>query len=138
MSWARSPAGKAILAVLAIYIVMIALVFGLRAAGLRLGGDVRLGMAVAFAVPIGWFVLTYWKAIDEAAREAQKWAWFWGAGFGMTVAMVAMFWRPHWVMETFALGSDPADLLHGGAMLVVGAQLVGFFAAWAYWWGSRR
>ena len=89
MSWVRSPAGRAILAVVAIYAVMVAFAVGLNLSGLELGRGVRAGIAVAFAVPVAWLALNYWRAIDEAAREAQKWAWFWGGSGGMAAALEA-------------------------------------------------
>ena len=138
MSWVRSPAGKAIIAILAVYVLMIALVFGLRASGVQVAGSVRLGVAIAFVVPVGWFILNYWRAIDEAAREAQKWAWFWGGSAGMAVGLVTMITQPRWVIATFADGPDPVDVLHAGALVLIAAQLIGFFVAWVFWWGSRR
>jgi hypothetical protein len=138
MTWTRSPAARAILGVLAVYVLMIALVFGLRASGVQMAGGVRLGVAIGFTIPVGWFILNYWRAIDEAAREAQKWAWFWGGSAGMAVALVTMITRPRWVIATFADGANPVDVLHAGAAILIAAQLLGFFAAWAFWWGSRR
>lgn len=138
MSWVRSPAGKAVFSILGIYALMIAVVFGARAAGLKLGVDVRAGLAIAFAVPVGWFILNYWRAIDEAAREAQKWAWFWGGAVGMAAGMVAVFWQPRWVIATFAEGPSPVHAMQAGVLALVGAQLIGFVVAWGFWWWNRR
>jgi len=138
MSWVRSPAGKAILGILGIYAAMIAAILGFRAAGVSLGGDVRLGIAIAAAAPAGWFILTYWRAIDEAAREAQKWAWFWGGSIGLGLGLIAIMWQPDRVIEALGAGGDPVDILQAGAVVLMAAQLAGFLLAWIFWWGSRR
>lgn len=138
MTWIRSPAGRAILGVAAIYVLMVGLMLGLRASGIHLGQGVRLGLVVAFAIPVGWLVLRYWRGIDEAAREAQKWASFWGGASGMAVALVAIKWQPQLVIETFAIGAQPAELIAGGALVLVGGQIIGFTVAWAAWWAIRR
>ena len=138
MTWTRSPATRAILGVLAVYILMIGVLMGMRWSGLQVGSSARVGLAIAFTIPMGWLVLNYWRAIDEAAREAQKWAWFWGGSGGMAVALVTLLNWPRWVIETLADGPGPIDALHAGAALLIGAQLVGFLAAWIFWWVRRR
>ena len=41
---------------------------------------VTAAMAVGFTACVWW-----WRGIDEAAREAHKWAWWWGGSGGMAV-----------------------------------------------------
>ena len=35
-----------------------------------------------------WLTSKYWGRIDEAAREAHKWAWFWGGNIALVPVMV--------------------------------------------------
>ena len=92
-------------------------------------------MAVAFAACIWW-----WRGIDEAAREAHKWAWWWGGSGGMAVGAILLL--------TLTLrddGSTPADvglsaaeLLAGGMYAILLFQLAGYGVAWAAWWLKHR
>jgi hypothetical protein len=133
----RNPATRAIVGILAVYGVMVALVLGLRLTGLHLSLPLRLAFVLVVAVPISALIFRYWRSIDEAAREAQKWAWFWGGTFGMGVGLVATTVASAGLVSVFE-GAPPAKLLAYGAMTVTFAQLAGFLAAWAYWWGVRR
>lgn len=137
MTWTRSPANRAILGLAAVYAVMIAIVVGLRLGGFQVGMAVRLAIMVAVAVPAIAFIFQYWRSIDEAAREAQKWAWFWGGSLGMGVGLVATTLGPIGLADSFA-GASPAKLMAYGGMTVAMAQLIGFLGAWAYWWSARR
>ena len=62
MAWTRSPATRAILGVLAVYILMIGVLMGMRWSGLQVGSSARVGLAIAFTIPMGWLVLNYWRA----------------------------------------------------------------------------
>src|SRR5690606_25939554 len=44
-----------------------------------------VAMAVAFVACIWW-----WRGIDEAAREAHKWAWWWGGSSGMAIGAILL------------------------------------------------
>ena len=79
----------------------------------------------------------YWRTIDEVAKEAQKWAWFWGGSIGMGLGFVATAVRPIGLASLFE-GADPAHLMAYGGITVMVGQLLGFTIAWAYWWMSRR
>ncbi|MBU1384152.1 MAG: hypothetical protein KKG14_10310 [Alphaproteobacteria bacterium] len=96
-------------------------------------------MAVALAAALAACVW-WWRGIDEAAREAHKWAWWWGGSSGMAVGAVLLL--------TLTLrddGSTPADVGVGAAELVAGGmyaillfQLAGYGVAWAVWWLKHR
>ena len=88
---------------------------------------------------IGVILMRYWRGIDEAAREAQKWAWYWGGSIGMGVAAVGLAMNPFDVVGLLVpAGADRRSLLLHGAGVVMFGQLIGFHLAWAYWWWSRR
>lgn len=94
-------------------------------------------MALAIAACAWW-----WQGLDEAAREAHKWAWWWGSTFSLAVGGV--------VLITLTMAMNPAemnealrdttaiDLVAGGAMGALLMQCGGYFIAWAVWWLRRR
>jgi hypothetical protein len=95
-----------------------------------------LGMAGAIWLGVGW-----WRRVDEAAREAHKWAWFWGGSCGMAVGFVCLLTvtmrgadvpLPTWFGET------SQDLLVSGMMAILLFQVVGYLIAWAWWWLGQR
>jgi hypothetical protein len=148
MSPAPSPTGRsastrAVLILLAVMAPLLAAPFLLQASGLHPPLEVRLLIAVLVVIPAFLATCNYWRNIDEAAREAQKWAWFWGGSIGMALGVLAIaigFVRPEW-FDIAAMLPEHATALSGifyGAMAMVAAQLIGFVLAWAYWWARRR
>ena len=95
-----------------------------------------LVMAAALSICTWW-----WRHLDEAAREAHKWAWFWGGTSGMAVGavllMVLSLRREEVVLPQWA-GETPPELLLNGMMAILLFQLVGYGLAWAWWWLGRR
>lgn len=94
-------------------------------------------MAVAFAACKWW-----WAGIDEAAREAHKWAWWWGGTSGIAVGGVILLTLSLRADETTTLpaflGASPADLFASGMMTILLFQLAGYALAWAGWWLKHR
>ncbi|WGM29833.1 hypothetical protein [Brevundimonas sp. NIBR11] len=101
------------------------------------GSAALIAAAVALAMTSGlWASLRWWKGLDEAAQEAHKWAWWWGATVGGCFAGVILLTLLHGVGE---LGEAPfKSTLMLGAAIVIGFQLVGYGVAWAVWWLKRR
>ena len=91
--------------------------------------------AIAFAACIWW-----WRGIDEAAREAHKWAWWWGGSGGMAVGVVVLtVLTVHDDGSTTAeVGLTAPDLLVGGMWTILLFQLAGYAVAWAVWWLKHR
>jgi hypothetical protein len=97
-------------------------------------------LAAAYAAAMAWalgFLWPYWRRLDEAAREAQKFAWFVGSiGALLLSAPIMLFFRlgalplPHGVPSGVYFGL-------GWALLAL-TQLLGFLIAWAGWWWSKR
>jgi energy-coupling factor transporter transmembrane protein EcfT len=93
-------------------------------------------MAAVLGVSVWW-----WRRLDEAAREAHKWAWYWGGSSGMLIGLVLMLTlttRPADIAIPAGLGETPADLVGAGMLIILGFQLVGYGLAWAWWWLGRR
>ena len=134
-----SPRILAILGLVAVFGVFTGLALALRGTGLD--PALRLALTLPLAAAAIWLTLIYWRAIDEAAREAQKSAWLWGGSLGMGLGIIAVVLAAQGMFGFEALA--PADLaperlLIRGALMMVGGQLAGFFVAWAYWWWRRR
>jgi hypothetical protein len=140
------PIGAPALVGMAVGTLVLGLVVGLGAAFLSdVPGQIgvlltaillALGMAGAMWLGMGW-----WRRVDEAAREAHKWSWFWGGSCGMAVGFVCLLTvsmrgadlpLPTW------LGETPQDLLVSGMMTILLFQVVGYLIAWAGWWWARR
>ena len=88
-----------------------------------------------------WLGIWWWSRVDEAAREAHKWAWFWGGSCGMLVGFICLLTvslRGADMPLPASLGATPHDLLVSGMMAILAFQIVGYGVAWAWWWLSRR
>ncbi len=97
---------------------------------------VTAAMAVGFTACVWW-----WRGIDEAAREAHKWAWWWGGSGGMAVGAVVLLTlmlRAEDQPLPPGLGTAPADIFVSGMMSILLFQLAGYSLAWAGWWLKHR
>lgn len=140
------PYGAPALIGLAVGTLFLGLVVGLGAAFLSdMPGQLGVLLtAILLAVGMGgaiWLGVGWWRRVDEAAREAHKWAWFWGGSCGMAVGFVCLMTvtmrgadlpLPAW------LGTTPQDLLVSGMMAILAFQVVGYLIAWAWWWLGQR
>lgn len=92
-----------------------------------------LAMAVGLLLCVGW-----WRQIDEAAREAHKWAWWCGGNIGLAsgcVLMLALMYQG----DVIGWGqASAADALSAGMAVMLLFPLVGYGVAWAVWWLQRR
>ncbi|MFA4937812.1 hypothetical protein [Brevundimonas sp.] len=92
-------------------------------------------MAATLAVSIWW-----WRRLDEAAREAHKWAWYWGGSAGMVVGLAAILTlttRDVDLARFLPADANPGDMIVGGMMSILLFQLGGYTLAWAWWWLAR-
>lgn len=98
-------------------------------------GMIALAMAVAFAACIWW-----WRGIDEAAREAHKWAWWWGGSSGMALGAILVLTLSLRDEDVSVLGIEggAAGLVSGGVLAILLFQMAGYAIAWAVWWLKHR
>lgn len=99
---------------------------------------VVLSLVMAVAL---WLCAWWWGRVDEAAREAHKWSWFWGGSCGMVVGAICLLTisiRGADISLPASLGETPADLLVAGMIGILAFQIVGYLIAWAWWWLARR
>jgi hypothetical protein len=94
-------------------------------------------LALVFVIAIGstW---KWWSVLDEVAREAHKFAWYWGGSAGMTVAGVVMVLVDHQhIAAPHIFPGQHSDFVTG-ALTVMLSQVAGYLIAWAGWWWSHR
>jgi len=98
---------------------------------------VAIGSAISL-IAIAGLSLVYWRMIDEAAREAHKFAWFWGGMAGTAVAlMIGAITDSAWLVAMYGPLNPAGWLVLGmGALLI--AQAIGYGLAWAGWWLVRQ
>lgn len=96
---------------------------------------IGVSLAIGFVLCFRW-----WAKLDEAAREAHKWAWFWGGSAGMSGGLLLLFTLT--LREGSALpslfGTSPASAFIAGMTTLVLFQFAGYVLAWAWWWLKHR
>lgn len=95
-----------------------------------------VGLGLIFIICVAW-----WNRVDEAAREAHKWAWWWGGTAGTAIGgvfLVVAVVAARSETSTTLSASSAADLIYGGAFSIMTCQVVGYGIAWAAWWLRRR
>jgi hypothetical protein len=100
----------------------------------------------AVLIMVGAFVIgVFWmRSIDEAAREAHKWAWYWGGTAGMSLGGVLMILSSLPQASGFTLPvvfggrADPAGYAATGAFAMMMLMVIGYTIAWAIWWWRHR
>lgn len=96
-------------------------------------GAMLVAMTAGMIVCVKW-----WSQIDEAAREAHKWAWWVGGNIGLAaglVVMMALLYRGEAIGLTDVSG---VRAMANGMGLMLLFPLAGYSAAWLFWWFQRR
>ncbi len=112
---------------------------------LNLGGIGIAAAAIVTAVAVAltvWICLLWWHGLDEAAREAHKWAWWWGGTAGTLLGGLGII--------GLSIVGDADGRLPGGlaslsqvdgirlaVVTVLLLQVGGYGVAWAVWWLAR-
>ena len=92
-------------------------------------------MAATLAVTVWW-----WRRLDEAAREAHKWAWYWGGSAGMMLGLalvITLATRDVDLARFLPADASSGDLVVGGMLSILLFQLAGYTLAWGWWWLAR-
>jgi hypothetical protein len=97
-------------------------------------------LAAGLAVFTALHTLYWWRALDEAAKEAHKWAWWWGGALGLVAggAAVVIAALAGVNLLPAAVPHTDAALIALGVFAVFAAQAVGYGLAWCGWWIARR
>lgn len=80
----------------------------------------------------------YWRRLDEAAREAHKFAWYWGGSIGLGIAGAIMVIVQRSGMEFLPTDMAAGELVSLGITLCMVVQVLGYGVVWAWWWLARR
>lgn len=139
------PLGARGLIGIALFVLVLGLVGGIGAGFLSdvpgVGGLVGSGVFLLL-VMAGTLVISawWWRRLDEAAREAHKWAWYWGGCTGMVVGMAAVLTlatRDIEIERFLPADTNAGDLIVTGMMSILLFQLAGYTLAWGWWWLAR-
>jgi hypothetical protein len=82
--------------------------------------------------------LIYWRNIDEAAREAHKFAWLWGGSVAMLVVLALAYLVGDARLVAWMGERSPSGWVLFGVLSLTTAQLIGYGLVWAGWWLRQR
>ena len=68
-----------------------------------------------------------WRRLDDMAREAHTFSWYWGGAAGMGIGALGVIGL-----------TDPRSAYAAGALTLMLFQLAGSGVVWLGWWASRR
>lgn len=111
-----------------------------------------VAVRLAITIPILVWVIALgciaWIRLDEAGREAHKFAWFWGGACGLLLAQfiaITVFLTPLLAgpvlsfAERYAQDGRITETAFGlGVLCAALIQVAGYGLVWAGWWLSRR
>ncbi|ADG11332.1 hypothetical protein B7G68_14775 [Caulobacter segnis] len=107
-----------------------------------IGGGVSptmFGIAFAIFAPLlGIASVVYWRNIDEAAREAHKFAWLWGGSVAMLVVLALAFLVGDARLVAWMGERSPSGWVMFGVLSLTTAQMIGYGLVWAGWWLRQR
>jgi len=106
--------------------------------GLSLPPGLVFAASLVAMVVFFWVCVVYWRNIDEAAREAHKFAWFWGGTGGLIVLMPVGALVTNERLVAMFHERSPSEWVILGFLTLLTAQLVGYGLVWAGWWLRQR
>lgn len=99
-------------------------------------------LIVAALVMAAVIMFTWWRNIDEAAREAHKWSWYWGGSAGLCVVLVLFLLvnltGGQFGHDTIAVWGLAGRELEAGMAAGVLPPVIGYTLAWGVWWARHR
>jgi len=118
--------------------IAVALVVLKNVVGVQFPGWLGIALLPVLAVITALSTWTWWRALDEVAKEAHKFAWYWGGSLGMGVAgaLLILVDSQRIAVPQILPGLHSEFAL--GAATVMLAQVTGYLVAWAGWWWSHR
>lgn len=110
----------------------------LREVGVTLPRPLVVGGSLVAAAALFWVTVIYWRNIDEAAREAHKFAWFWG-GTGALLIMLPLAALVTSERLVAVMGQhSPREWVLFGFSSLLFALVAGYGLVWAGWWLRQR
>lgn len=80
----------------------------------------------------------YWRNIDEAAREAHKFAWFWGGSGSILLAAPLAMLVGDARLTALAGRHSPSEWFAIGVFSLLVFQLTAYVLVWVVWWLRQR
>ncbi len=99
---------------------------------------VLAGLALLLLVGLVWAMFYYWRLIDEAAKEAHKFAWFWGGSSALALVLPALLLFDTARLEALLGPHEARYWFLAGVQVLIWTQLIGYALAWSGWWLFRR
>ncbi|MCY1648251.1 hypothetical protein OVA11_14625 [Caulobacter sp. SL161] len=98
-----------------------------------------MGISLLILTPIlvGISVI-YWRNIDEAAREAHKFAWFWGGSTTMLLGVGVALLIGDDRLVAIAGPHSPSEWFAIGMFSLMAVQLAAYSLVWSIWWLRQR
>lgn len=93
----------------------------------------QLAVATGFAGLMLWALAPWWRSLDEAAREANKSAFFWGGQFGLFFAL--FLGMIEMTSTSFRRPRMPEWMV--GVIIALVCQSVGYVIFHLIWWLRR-
>lgn len=101
--------------------------------------SVQIGVGFAVLAVAGVVAsVIYWRNIDEAAREAHKFAWFWGGSSPFLLVLPLPLLVGDARLVALMGQRSPAEWAAIGIAALITAQLIGYGLVWAAWWLRQR
>lgn len=98
-----------------------------------------LGYALLALAPVMIVIsVVYWRNIDEAAREAHKFAWFWGGSGSILIAAPLAMLVGDARLIALAGQHTPSEWFAIGVFSLLVVQLTAYALVWAIWWLRQR
>ncbi|MEG2731040.1 MAG: hypothetical protein RR935_11020, partial [Brevundimonas sp.] len=97
-------------------------------------------LAAGLAVFLALNTYYWWRDLDEAAREAHKWAWWWGGNIGFIVGAAGFLGAALAGVDLLPARIPHTDvaLIAAGFIAAFAAQAIGYGIAWCGWWIARQ
>lgn len=100
---------------------------------------VVVGALLLFALVSSLF---WWRGMDEAQKEAHKWAWYWGGSVGLLVVLfvyvASKIGAGTFVAEYARTVGYEGQLFELGLMTALAPPVAGYAIAWVVWWLRHR
>jgi hypothetical protein len=102
---------------------------------------VHIAVLGAVSIAVIWSSIYSWKLLDEAQREAHKWALYWGSCFGILVGFLLLtlsFRVAPGLVNSIKPHGSPNDFVAVGYGAALLCMVAGYGVAWVVWWLKRR
>ncbi len=116
------------------------------AAGIVRGLEINIPTWIWIILIIGLFIVSmaYWHIIDETAKEAHKFSWYWGSSIGICLVIGLYFANFSGMnsihMFAWLIPEQPSadDIFFTGTIAAIFTQCICYAIVWILWWLRMR